>query len=122
MHTLKATTAAIAALLGTVLLAGCGHGAKHAADDTPAAPLGSSAPVVPQVTAAPQVPTRPVPASFRPYSLTVVGQMRYLLGGAGNTTTLIRSTDGGRTWAAVNAPAAPLGVSTADVGNAKNTV
>jgi photosystem II stability/assembly factor-like uncharacterized protein len=123
MTVLKATLAGTAALLSAIALAGCGHGTKHASDDTPTTPAGSASPAAPQLaTGAPQVPTHPVPAGFHPYSVTVVGQIRYLLGGAGGNTALIRSTDGGRTWAGVIAPAAPLGVTSASVGNAKNTV
>jgi photosystem II stability/assembly factor-like uncharacterized protein len=56
----------------------------------------------------------PVPAGFQPESVTFVSAQRgWVLGSAPCShpvcTSVLRTTDGGRTWAGIPAPAAPLG-------------
>ena len=59
-------------------------------------------------------PGGPVPAGFQPESVTFVSSQRgWVLGTAPCShpvcTSVLRTTDGGRTWAGIPAPATPLG-------------
>ncbi|MFL6077591.1 MAG: hypothetical protein ACJ73S_29870 [Mycobacteriales bacterium] len=123
MKLLKVATTATA-LFAVIAVAGCG-GTKHASDDTPTTPATpSTAPATPamQPQAVPSVPTAPVPQGFHPVSITVVGHIRYLLGGVGSRTSLARSTDSGNTFSAIPAPEVPLGVSATGDSNDRNSV
>ena len=76
-------------------------------------PYPSSAPVTVGPSAPAAVPGGPVPRGFLPYSFTSVGGgIDYLLGNAPCSTppctSIVGTTDGGRTWVGLPAPVAPL--------------
>jgi photosystem II stability/assembly factor-like uncharacterized protein len=80
----------------------------------PSSPHASTAPSAAEPgTTAPQAAGGPVPRGFRPYSVTSVGGgVTFLLGDApcqtAPCTSIVRSSDGGRTWIGLPAPRAPL--------------
>ena len=110
------------ALLALLLVAAC-----SSASEAPVAAPTTPAPTVAPTTAAPtavpttQAPTptptaspevgpvgTPVPAGFEPRSATFVSDRTgWVLGSAGGKAVVVRTRDGGRTWRAVPAPAAP---------------
>ncbi len=81
----------------------------------PSPPAASTRPTPRSTPPAPAVslPHGPVPPGFLPYSVTSVGAgVTYLLGNApcraAPCTSVVRSTDGGRSWVGVPAPKSPL--------------
>lgn len=133
----RTARAAAAVALATVMVAGAGGLALTVGRPSPGGrlegPAGGGAPsasvrptptagapgpsTIPSATRpeAPAVPLPhgPVPAGFLPYSVTSVGAgVTYLLGDAPcravPCTSVVRSTDGGRSWVGVPAPKAPL--------------
>jgi len=133
----RTARAAVLVALATVIVAGAGGlvlttgrptgsgRLEGPAGGGPPSPAGRSTPTagapgpstIPSATRpkAPAVPLPhgPVPAAFLPYSITSVGAgVTYLLGDApcraAPCTSVVRSTDGGRSWVGVPAPKAPL--------------
>jgi len=96
--------------------AGPGHPPSPSASPTPSKrpPATAATPTPPGGLPIPRVaPGGPVPPGFLPYSVTSVGGgVTYLLGDApcrtAPCTSVVRSTDGGRSWIGVPAPKAAL--------------
>lgn len=104
---MPAAAALAGAALATVSLTSCGGPSSHRASTTTAAPPASSS----STTTA--VPTAPVPAGFDPLSFTAVSDTRYWVLGstpcaAGRCAAVVRTTDGGRTFASIPAPTVPV--------------
>ena len=122
MAPLRRTPVALAAvLLAPVLLAACGSSHSAARSRSTTTTTGSvssttatTAPTTSTSTTLGGPPGGPVPAGFQPESVTFVSAQRgWLLGTATCPrpvcTSVLRSTDGGHTWAGIPAPATRLG-------------
>lgn len=110
----------VALSVGLAACSSSGHPSRHASVTTTTAPTTTSTTAAPTTTAPttttiPGPPGGPVPAGFQPESVTFTSPDRgWALGtapcrGPGPCTSVVRTTDGGRTWAGIPAPVTALG-------------
>lgn len=106
--------AAAAAVAAAVGLSGGRHPVtvRPVDNGAPSATVAPTVPGTPAGTPATTLPAKPVPAGFRPQSVTFVSAedgwaLGTVPGGAGSTSscaTLAQTSDGGRTWSEAGAP------------------
>ena len=124
-RTVRSVTFVAACLVLLPAVAGCGSKAPAAGTSTPASPstaATATAPATggPGASPTPQPAVSAAPAGFKAASVTFVSASEaFVLGTAhGAGTVVLRTSDRGRSWVALAAPAAPLGRALSGGGHA----